>query len=332
MNRIPESFFWRRLHSLMGLWLVLFLLQHLLTNSRAALLIGNDGYGFVKAVNAIHDLPYLAFIEAFLLGIPFLTHIVWGIKYLRTGKPNHIQSDGSTPALGNYSRNHAYSWQRITSWLLLVGVVAHVVQMRFLNYPTDVGAGQHQRYLTILQVDDGLYTMSDRLEVELYDSIKVKAARREFFQDLSKAEIDADFDEDQWLDLPLHAAYDPMAERQLVDYQNFKEQSELLELLEEPALKENQVIAVSNSFGTATLLVVRETFKSPMMIALYSLFVLAACFHAFNGLWTFLITWGFALTPESQKLMLKGAMALMLLVAFLGFASIWGTYWVNLRY
>lgn len=60
---IPKAFIWRRLHSLMGLWLVLFLIEHLLTNSQAALWLGDNGRGFVNMVNAIHNLPYLEVIE-----------------------------------------------------------------------------------------------------------------------------------------------------------------------------------------------------------------------------------------------------------------------------
>ena len=55
---IPKEFIRRRAHSLMGLWLVLFLIEHLFTNSQAALLIGDNGSGFVKAVNALKSLPY----------------------------------------------------------------------------------------------------------------------------------------------------------------------------------------------------------------------------------------------------------------------------------
>lgn len=36
---LPSAFIWRRAHSLTGLWLVLFLIEHLLTNSQAALFL-----------------------------------------------------------------------------------------------------------------------------------------------------------------------------------------------------------------------------------------------------------------------------------------------------
>jgi succinate dehydrogenase / fumarate reductase cytochrome b subunit len=77
---------------------------------------------------------------------------------------------------------------------------------------------------------------------------------------------------------------------------------------------------------------VRETFKSPVMMVFYTIFVLAACFHAFNGLWTFMITWGVTLSDRSQKLMLVISTILMLIVTFLGLATIYLTYYVNLRH
>ncbi|MGH2638841.1 MAG: succinate dehydrogenase, partial [Rhabdochlamydiaceae bacterium] len=91
------------------------------------------------------------------------------------------------------------------------------------------------------------------------------------------------------------------------------------------------VVAVTSDFGTATLLSVRDTFKSPLYVGLYTIFVLAACFHAFNGFWTFLITWGVVLRVCAQKGALKLAWAFMTLVAFFGLAAIWGTYFLNLK-
>ncbi len=75
---IPREFIWRRAHSLTGIWLVLFLIEHLFTNSQAALYIGDDGLGFVSSVNWLKNLPYLQVIEIFLLGVPFLIHGIWG--------------------------------------------------------------------------------------------------------------------------------------------------------------------------------------------------------------------------------------------------------------
>ena len=69
-HRLPRAFIWRRLHSLAGLWLVIYIIDHLLINSQAALLLGNDGRGFIHSVNAIHNLPYLSVIEILVLGVP----------------------------------------------------------------------------------------------------------------------------------------------------------------------------------------------------------------------------------------------------------------------
>ncbi|KIA76522.1 hypothetical protein DB43_AD00010, partial [Parachlamydia acanthamoebae] len=54
-------------------------------------------------------------------------------------------------------------------------------------------------------------------------------------------------------------------------------------------------------------------------------------YHGFNGLWTFMISWGVTLTALSQRYMRHLATALMVIVAFLGMAAIWGTYWINLK-
>lgn len=99
----------------------------------------------------------------------------------------------------------------------------------------------------------------------------------------------------------------------------------------EPLESKNLVRVVAEDFGTAELLLVRETFKSfPMMVG-YTIFVLASCFHAFNGLWSFMITWGVTLSVRSQGLMLKISTLLMVLIALLGLSTIYLTYWVTLR-
>lgn len=251
---LPKAFLWRRLHSLTGLWLVLYLIEHLLVNSRAALLVGDDTDGFINSVNAIHELPYLLFIEIFLLGVPVIIHAFWGVKYLFTARYNSASSNGSAPSLPEYPRNRAYTWQRVTSWILLFGIAAHVVHMRFVEYPDTNDKGQ---YLVRITPDDSMQILANRLNVT-YEK------------------------------------------------------------------KDGYTIAVAPNFGTAELLVVRETFKMPLMIALYTILVLTACFHAFNGLWTFMISWGVTLNSNSQKIMRTVATTLMILVSFLGLMAIWG--------
>lgn len=325
-SALPSAFIWRRVHSLMGLWLVLFLMEHLLTNSQAALLLGENGKMFVRMVNALHNLPFLPVIEIVLLGVPFLIHMVWGIQRLFTAKSNSRKSDGSTPDLKEYGRNHAYTWQRISSWILLFGIIGHVVQFRFLDLPVQLNQGKQSYFFVRLGMDNGLYTVADRLGVTLYDKAAI-AEQQKLLEERSS--------EMALLDtakmVPAGGSYDEQKAMLLQSAQNFQQKQAWVRALSELPLKENEVIAAAKDFGTASLLTVRDTFKSPLYVGLYTIFVLAACFHGFNGLWTALITWGVVLKVSAQKAMLKGAWVLMAIVTFLGLAAIWGTYWLNLK-
>lgn len=299
---IPKAFVWRRLQSLAGIFLSLFIIEHLLTNSRAALFIGDDGKGFIKAVNGIHDLPYLQIIEILFIAAPFALHALWGIKYLFTAKFNSFPTNGSRPYLP-YRKNQAYSWQRITSWVLLVGVIAHVVQMRFLNYPEEVKVGDQTYYMVEVHNDEGLSTVAERLGVSLYTASAIETYHASVFQDESQ-----------------------------VSAQRAKQAQAFANTLASFEPTDDQVVASAKDFGTADLLVVRNVMQSFWMIGLYSIFVISAVYHAFNGLWTFLITWGITLTAVSQRLARKLSIGLMLLIGFLGLAAAWGTFWINLRY
>jgi len=298
-EEIPNAFIWRRLHSLAGLFFVLYLIEHLLVNSQAALMFGEDGAGFVKSVNKIHELPYLIYIEIFLLGVPILFHTVLGIRYLFTASPNSYGRVGNQVYLPEYSRNQAYTWQRITSWILLFAIAAHVIQMRIREYPLSAKEGRETSYMVRIKQDPGLSTLAERLGFQIYDQARIDKAKQE----------------------------------KHVESQQFQEQqAHWLEVLQQKPLKEGQVIAVSRSFGMAELLMLRETFKSPLMIALYTVLVLTACYHGFNGMWTFMIKWGITLTQRSQMLMRYFTTFLMILVAFWGLAAVWGTYWINLKH
>ncbi|MBA2727096.1 MAG: succinate dehydrogenase [Parachlamydiaceae bacterium] len=304
--KIPSAFIWRRLHSLTGVFLVLYLMEHLLVNSQAALFFGSDGNGFIDSVNGIHRLPYLPVIEALLLGVPLLIHGIWGVVYLLTGKINTTGVTGSTPYLPEYPRNHAYTWQRITSWILLFAIAAHVVHMRFVEYPTSAQKGASHFYMVRLHDDPGLQTLSSRLGFTLYDEAQIQKDKAP----LRSTGTDK-------LDNPVQKL-------------EIQQQKDYVASLEKHPLSKGEVIAVSPDFGTATLLMLRDTFKMPVMMVLYTIFTLTACFHAFNGLWTAMITWGITMTTRSQNLMRTLSTILLCLTVFLGLAAIWGTYWFNL--
>lgn len=289
--KTPTAFFNRRMHSLLGLWLVVFLFEHLLTNSEAALFIGADGEGFIKMVNFLHSLPYLYVIEALLIGVPFLVHIVLGVKYLLTMKQNSYVFKEGEPNLSEYPRNHAYTWQRITSWLLIPLVLLHVFQMRVLKYPETVKLGDTNYHMVKVNQDEGLYTLAPRIGLTMLDPSNIVS-----------------------------------------EVQGHKVNDEFLNALKNFKLGKQDAVAVTDSMGTAILMNVRETFKSPLMLFLYTLFMTAAVFHACNGLWTFSITWGLPLSMNGQKIVKRFALALMALLGFLGLAAIWGSYLINLRY
>lgn len=258
-NDVPTAFWWRRIHSLTGFALVLFIVFHLFTNAQAALWIGDDGQSYIRSVNAIHEIPFLQVVELMIIALPLIIHALYGLKILQTSEENSYGYDGKHPYLPEYNRNKAYTWQRITSWILLFGIVLHVLQMHFLEGPVKSDEG----YSIFVSQDAGLASVSKRLNVNLKET-----------------------------DLGL--------------------------------------TAVAPNFGTAELLMVRETFKSPLMMVLYTIFVLAACFHSFNGLWTFMLTWGIVLSESSQRMMLKASTFLMFIVTFLGLSTIYLTYWINL--
>jgi succinate dehydrogenase / fumarate reductase cytochrome b subunit len=304
----------------MGLWLVLYLIVHLITNSQAALWFGDDGSGFVRLVNGLESLPYLQVVETVLIGIPLLVHGAWGIKRALEAKTNVSQGDGSRPGL-KYERNRAFTWQRLSSWILLVGLIGHVVQMRFVDAPKKVKGPVGEQYFTRIRFDEGLYTLAARLHVSLLGPADVRdaASQAKKMGFLAKPKL-------------TEAGYSADEESARVMVQKSQEEKVWMEALASFTLKDCEVVAVSSAPGTAFLLMVRDTFKSPVMAILYTLFLLAAAFHAGNGFWTFLITWGMILSYRSQKAMIPVSVALISILSLLGLAAIWCSYWINLRY
>ncbi len=173
IRSIPTAFIWRRVHSLMGFWLVIFLCEHLFVNSQAALWIGNDGKNFISLVNLLQALPALQVVECVLIGTPVLFHTVWGIQRALDAKTNSWKSDGSTPSLPGYARNHAFTWQRLSSWILVVGLIAHVVQMRFVDYPKKAFLNNREVAMVKITSDAGLAALAERLHVSLFSPSQI---------------------------------------------------------------------------------------------------------------------------------------------------------------
>ena len=328
----PREFVWRRLHSLFGLWIVLFLIEHLLTNSQAALLLGENGKGFIRAVNLIKNLPYLPFVELFLIGVPILLHGILGIRILMTSKINSYPGNHTRPVLTKYSRNQAYSFQRITAWVLMVGIIAHVGFMRFYMHPSVANMGQQSIYFVRIKMDPGLYTVAQRLKVKLYNQSAIDQVGNTVNSEKEKLEQLEQKVRTIWENPITPDLYNKNTHEIMRQYQLLENQKIYFSALTKKTPSKEQVIAACPDFGTASLLIVRDAFQSIFKATLYTIFVLAAVYHGFNGFWTFMITWGIVLKMRSQSRAVNFCMGLMVVIGLLGMASIWGTYFINLRH
>jgi len=128
---ISREFYLRRLHSLTGVFMGLFLFNHFLTNS--FIFWGRDSFN--HKVHLIHSLPGLVILEIALIAVPFLFHGIYGVMVMLDSK-NNLQHY-------KYGRNVMYSLQRATAWLLAVFVIWHVWELRFyVNYAVAHYAGE----------------------------------------------------------------------------------------------------------------------------------------------------------------------------------------------
>ena len=307
---IPRAFVVRRLHSIAGLFFVLFLIEHMLTNSTAALFVSEEGSGFVRAVNFLESLPYLPMIEIFLLAVPIAIHALLGIWYFTEARFNSFSSNGSKPSLP-FARNHAFTWQRLTALILVVGVVAHVASMRFLQRPIPLDSTTETKYVVTVSADPGLLTLAPELKLMLV----TPATLPEILASIEGSEIA--------LAIPALCETDRLYYQEKLDAQRAT--------LTAIHPTDERWGVVAQDFGTALLIVVRDTFRVPWICVAYTLFTLAACFHAGNGLWTFAISWGISLNESGRRITRIIGSFLTLALAAGGLVCIWMTYWVTLK-
>jgi succinate dehydrogenase / fumarate reductase, cytochrome b subunit len=118
--RYSNTFLLRKLHQLTGIVpLGVFFFAHMFTNSKAV----NGEAAFEKAVQDLHDLPYLLFIEIFGIFLPLLFHSIYGVI---------ISTEARTNVGGyGYARNWFYFFQRVTGIFLFVFILFHVLNLRF---------------------------------------------------------------------------------------------------------------------------------------------------------------------------------------------------------
>jgi succinate dehydrogenase / fumarate reductase cytochrome b subunit len=117
-----SSFYWRKLHSLLGVVpLGAFLLEHLLSNFEA--LNGPAAYG--AQVKFLNSLPLVRVLEWVFIFLPILYHGLYGFYIWLRGKSNVVYY----PWAGNWM----YAAQRYTGLLAIVYIAQHVARQRFMG-------------------------------------------------------------------------------------------------------------------------------------------------------------------------------------------------------
>ncbi|MDL4840614.1 succinate dehydrogenase cytochrome b558 subunit [Aquibacillus rhizosphaerae] len=114
-----REFFYRRLHSLLGVIPIgVFLVQHLVINHFAV--YGEESFN--KAAGFMHDLPFRILLETFIIFLPILFHAILGVYIVFVAK-NNVKRYG-------FFRNWMFFLQRITGIVTLVFIVWHVWETR----------------------------------------------------------------------------------------------------------------------------------------------------------------------------------------------------------
>jgi succinate dehydrogenase / fumarate reductase cytochrome b subunit len=118
--RFSNTFLLRKLHQITGIVpLGAFFFVHMFTNSKAM----SGAQVFNDAVEDIHHIPYLLFVEVFGIFLPLLFHSIYGIVISGEMRPN----------VGNYGygRNWFYLFQRLTGAFLFFFLLFHILNLRF---------------------------------------------------------------------------------------------------------------------------------------------------------------------------------------------------------
>jgi len=114
-----KEFYWRRLHSLLGLIPVgLFLVFHLLVNFQAT----KGVEAFNEAAGLVEKMPFLLVLEWVVIYIPLMFHAFYGVYIAFTAKSN-LKRFGTT-------RNWFFMLQRLSGIFLVIFIAWHIWQTR----------------------------------------------------------------------------------------------------------------------------------------------------------------------------------------------------------
>lgn len=114
-----QEFYWRRLHSLLGIIPVgLFLVFHLFMNFTAT--GGEEAYN--TATGFMEGIPFLILVEWIVIYIPILFHGIYGV-FIAFTATNNVKRFGTF-------RNWMFVLQRFTGVFLVIFIAWHVFQTR----------------------------------------------------------------------------------------------------------------------------------------------------------------------------------------------------------
>jgi len=114
-----RDFFYRRLHSLLGVIPIgVFLVQHLVVNHFAV--YGEESFN--KAAGFMGDLPFVLVLETVIIYLPILFHAILGVYIVFVAR-NNVKRYG-------FFRNWMFYLQRITGVVTLVFIAWHVWETR----------------------------------------------------------------------------------------------------------------------------------------------------------------------------------------------------------
>ena len=137
--KISPHFWLRRLHSLSGVFPIgAFLLEHMFSNS--FIVRGPEAYN--DQIKFLSGLPYVIWLEIFLIYLPILYHAFYGFYVWFTGKNNL--------AWYPYPANWLYTLQRWTGLITFAYILYHAYHTRGVNllYGTEVSYARMQELMS----------------------------------------------------------------------------------------------------------------------------------------------------------------------------------------
>lgn len=137
-----NSFLWRRLHSLSGIFPVgAFLVEHFVSNAFAA----NGPQAYTDQVKFLTGIPFLVWVEVLFIYIPILYHGLYGFYVWYRGQTNVDEY----PLFGNWG----YLIQRWTGIIAFFFIVWHSLTLRWMgeHLVTNPGASFGKVQAQVLQ-------------------------------------------------------------------------------------------------------------------------------------------------------------------------------------